>query len=88
MSSRTQRVDYLTLISKIEANGDEATAVARVAEAARDVRAASTALEAHFREHAEEQPTLLLSRLAAGMTELQEARASFDALLTRLASSS
>ncbi|OYD77450.1 UNVERIFIED_ORG: hypothetical protein BDU10_2555 [Burkholderia sp. CF145] len=74
-------------MSKIEANGDETAAIARVAEAAREVQAASMALEAHFREHAGESPTLLLARLAAGMAELQEARESFDALLARRTSS-
>ncbi|GJH26288.1 hypothetical protein [Caballeronia novacaledonica] len=64
-------------------NGDEAAAVARVAEAAREVQAASVALEAHFNEApAGGPPTLLLARLAAAMSELQQARGSFDKLFS------
>jgi thioredoxin-like negative regulator of GroEL len=61
---------------------EEATALARVAEAAREVQAASAALEQHFNEAPGSPPsTLQLARFAAAMQELKEARESFDALL-------
>ncbi|MFL9964293.1 hypothetical protein PQR02_25155 [Paraburkholderia sediminicola] len=61
---------------------EEATALARVAEAAREVQAASAALEQHFDETTGSPPsTLQLARFAAAMQELKEARESFDALL-------
>ena len=64
-----------------EKSANEAAAVARVAEAAREVQAASRALEEHFRAERAEAPTLQLARLAAAMTELQKARDEFDAPL-------
>jgi hypothetical protein len=69
------------VMGQVEKNADEAAAVARVAEAARDVQAASVALETHFKQEGAEAPTLHLARLAAAMSELQRARDEFDALL-------
>jgi hypothetical protein len=70
-------------------NGDEAPAVARVAEAAREVQAASVALEEHFsRTQGDVPPTLLLARLTAAMAELQLARESFDKMLASMGRSS
>jgi hypothetical protein len=67
-----------------EKSGDEAAAIARVAEAAREVQAASAALEEHYKGEKEwREPTLQLARLAAAMQELQPARDAFDALLAR-----
>jgi hypothetical protein len=61
----------------------EAAAVLRVAEAARAVQTASADLEKHFHDAGDgAAPTLLLARLAAGMSELQSAREAFDVLLT------
>jgi hypothetical protein len=61
---------------------DEALALERVAAAAREVQAASTALKAHFAEDGARQPsTLELARFAAAMQELKDARDSFDVLI-------
>jgi hypothetical protein len=59
---------------------DEAAAVARVADAAREVQAASSQLQSHFASSSE-PPALHLARFAAAMSELQAAREAFDALL-------
>jgi hypothetical protein len=62
---------------------DEALALERVVGAARDVQAASTALERHFAPDGDGQPsTLELVRFEAAMQELKEAREAFDALLS------
>ncbi len=62
---------------------EEATAIERVANAAREVQAASAALEAFFASEREGQtPTLELARFAAGMQELKEAREAFDTLMS------
>jgi len=69
-------------MESFEGRDDEAAAVARVAEAAREVQMASVALESHFKNTGDgAPPTLMLARLAAAMSELQEARDAFDALL-------
>ncbi|WP_250502324.1 hypothetical protein [Caballeronia sp. AZ7_KS35] len=61
---------------------DEAAAVARIAEAAREVQSASVALEAHFKKQkAGVAPTLQLARLAAAMQELESARDALDVML-------
>ena len=61
---------------------DEALALERVAAAAREVQAASTALKAHFAENGARQPsTLELARFAAAMLELKDARDVFDVLV-------
>jgi len=53
----------------------EATALARVAEAAREVQAASTAIEARFTAVGERQASALeLARLTAAVQELEDAR--------------
>jgi hypothetical protein len=63
---------------------EEATAIARVAEVAREVQVASAVLEQHFDNAPDMQPsTLQLARFAAAMQELKEARDAFDALLGR-----
>ncbi|MGF6774885.1 hypothetical protein [Paraburkholderia sp. GAS334] len=61
----------------------EAVALERIAGAAREVQAASTALEKHFDGNAGAQPsTLELARFAAAMQELRDAREEFDRLLS------
>jgi hypothetical protein len=58
---------------------DEALALERVAAAAREVQAASTALKSHFAADGGRQPsTLELARFAAAMQELKDAREAFD----------
>ena len=60
----------------------EALALERVAAAAREVQAASTALKSHFAAHGGRQPsTLELARFAAAMQELKDAREAFDLLI-------
>ncbi|CDY77132.1 hypothetical protein BGLT_06043 [Caballeronia glathei] len=60
----------------------EASALERVADAAREVQAASLALEVHFVEGASHSPTTLeLARFAAAIEELKDAREAFDSLL-------
>lgn len=60
----------------------EAAAIERVADAARQVQAASKALEGHFNESIDgAAPTLPLARLTAAINELQSARDALDALL-------
>jgi hypothetical protein len=69
-------------MATLERNDKEATAVARVADAAREVQAASVALEERFKESTDgAAPTLQLARLTAAMNELQAARDALDALL-------
>ena len=64
-------------------SSDEARALERVVSAARNVQAASTALERHFASDGDGQPsTLELVRFEAAMQELKEAREAFDALLS------
>jgi hypothetical protein len=60
---------------------EEAAAVARIADAARDVQVASAALESHFQDDGGAAATLMLARLTAAMSELRAARDAFDALL-------
>jgi hypothetical protein len=65
-----------------KSQSDEAFALERVAAAAREVQAASTALKAHFAENGARQPsTLELARFAAAMQELKDAREAFDLLI-------
>ena len=60
----------------------EAYALERVAAAAREVQAASTALQAHFAEDGGRHPSMLeLARFAAAMQELKDAREAFDLLI-------
>jgi hypothetical protein len=60
----------------------EAFALERVAVAAREVQAASTALKSHFAADGGPQPsTLELARFAAAMQELKDAREAFDRLI-------
>jgi cytochrome c-type biogenesis protein CcmH/NrfG len=62
----------------------EALALERIAEAAREVQAASTALEKHFRNDGSHRPSMLeLARLTAAMQELKDAREAFDLLVDR-----
>ncbi|WP_143327976.1 hypothetical protein [Caballeronia pedi] len=68
-------------MGQVKRSADEASAVARVAEAARAVQTASSALEENFKAGGPGVPTLQLARLAAAMSELQKARDEFDALL-------
>jgi hypothetical protein len=57
----------------------EAQALERVAGAAREVQAASAALERSYSEHDTQQPSLLeLARFSAAMQELKDAREAFD----------
>jgi hypothetical protein len=65
-----------------KSQSDEAFALERVAAAAREVQAASTALKAHFADEGARQPsTLELARFAAAMQELKDAREAFDLLI-------
>jgi len=65
-----------------KSQSDEAFALERVAAAAREVQAASTALQAHFAEDGGRQPSMLeLARFAAAMQELKDAREAFDLLI-------
>jgi hypothetical protein len=65
-----------------KSQSDEAFALERVAAAAREVQAASTALKAHFAENGARQPsTLELARFAAAMQELKDTREAFDLLI-------
>lgn len=58
---------------------DEAIALERVVDAAREVHAASIALETSFTKQGNEKPsTLQLARFAAAMQELRDAREAFD----------
>jgi hypothetical protein len=60
----------------------EAQALERVAVAAREVQAASTALEPHYSGDGTRQPSMLeLARFAAAMQELKDAREAFDLLV-------
>jgi hypothetical protein len=70
-------------MSTKKTSSDEARALERVVSAARDVQAASTALERHFTSDGNGKPsTLELVRFATAMQELKEAREAFDALLS------
>jgi phage tail sheath gpL-like len=65
-----------------KSHSDEALALERVAAAAREVQAASTALKAHFAADGGRQlSTLELARFAAAMQELKDAREAFDLLI-------
>jgi hypothetical protein len=62
---------------------DKASALERVANAAREVQAASVALKAHFTAEGGHQPrTLELARFAVAMQELKDAREAFDLLIS------
>jgi hypothetical protein len=61
----------------------EAQALERIVSAAREVYAASAALQANFGEQGSRQPSMLgLVRLAAAMQELTDAREAFDAMVS------
>ena len=63
-------------------NTREAAALARVAEAAREVQAASAAIEAHFTAVGERQASALeLARLTAAVQELEDARLAVAAVI-------
>jgi hypothetical protein len=69
-------------MKKSEKKSSEARALERVANAAREVQAASIALEVQFSNGASHAPTTLeLARFAAAMQELKDARQAFDALM-------
>jgi hypothetical protein len=60
----------------------EALALERVAGAAREVQAASTALERRYSGNDAQPPSLLeLARFSAAMQELKDAREAFDLLV-------
>jgi len=62
----------------------EAAAVARIASAAREVRAVSAATGKHFDAIGATQPSILkLARLTAAMQELRDAREEFGRLLSQ-----
>lgn len=59
----------------------EALALERIADAAREVQAASAALQRHFGVNGGAQPSALeLARFAAAMQDLRDAREEFDRL--------
>ena len=63
---------------------NEALALERVVDAAREVHAASVALETSIAENGSAKPsTLQLARFAAAMQELRDAREAFDKLVSR-----
>jgi len=65
-----------------KSQSNEACALERVAAAAREVQAASTALKPRFAEAGGRQPsTLELARFTAAMQELKDAREAFDMLV-------
>jgi len=65
-----------------KSQSDEAFALERIAAAAREVQAASTALKSHFAADGGRKPsTLELARFAAAMQELKDAREAFDQLI-------
>jgi hypothetical protein len=67
-----------------EQESDEAAAIERVANAAREVQAASEVLEKQFNLGPDVSGrTLPLARLTAAIAELQSARDELDALLAR-----
>jgi hypothetical protein len=67
-------------MTKSKDKSSEAKALECVANAAREVQAASVALEALFSDGASHAPTTLeLARFAAAMQELKDARQAFDA---------
>jgi hypothetical protein len=66
-----------------EGQNAEASAVERVANAAREVQLASEALEELFIKADGSSRTLQLARLTAAIAELQSAREELDALLAR-----
>lgn len=69
-------------MTKSKGKSSEAWALERVANAAREVQAASVALEALFTDGASNAAaTLELARFAAAMQELKDARQAFDLLL-------
>ncbi|MGP8434223.1 hypothetical protein ACT2FY_36500 [Paraburkholderia fungorum] len=62
---------------------DEARALERVVDAAREVHAASMGLEANLSERGNAKPsTLQLARFAAAMQELRDARDEIDKLVS------
>ncbi|SKC77377.1 hypothetical protein [Paraburkholderia hospita] len=71
-------------MSTEKTKSDETRALERIVSAARDVQAASTALERHFASDGNGQPsTLELVRFEAATQELKEAREAFDVLLNK-----
>lgn len=81
MILRCSRAGDRDMTAEITAS-PEAVALERIAGAAREVQAASFALEKHFGVHGGSQPsTLELARFAAAMQELRDAREEFDRLL-------
>lgn len=62
----------------------EALALERIADAAREVQAASAALERHFGVDGDAQPSPLeLARFAAATQDLRDVREEFDRLLAQ-----
>jgi hypothetical protein len=60
----------------------EAQALGRVASAAREVQAASAALEHRYSQHNAQPASLLeLARFSAAMQELKDAREAFDVIV-------
>lgn len=67
-----------------DTKGEEAAAIERVANAAREVQSASQALEARFNAQDDgPERTLPLARLTAAISQLQSARDALDGLLAR-----
>ncbi|BBU32600.1 hypothetical protein BTHE68_63340 (plasmid) [Burkholderia sp. THE68] len=71
-------------MEQTNSKNEEAAAIERIASAAREVQAASVALEERFNAPDETAlPTLPLARLTAAIDELQAARDDLDQLLAR-----
>lgn len=64
-----------------KSRSDEAFALERVADAAREVQIASATLKVHFSEGRSQPSTSELARFAAAMQELKDAREAFDQLV-------
>jgi hypothetical protein len=77
----TNRAGDKDMTARVTAS-PEAVALERIAGAAREVQAASAALEKHFAANGGGRPSMLeLARFAAAMLELCDAHEEFDRLI-------
>ncbi|WP_061173793.1 hypothetical protein [Caballeronia pedi] len=71
-------------MGQTESKAEEAAAIERVANAAREVQSASKSLEERFNASSDAAtPTVPLARLTAAIKELQVARDALDGLLAK-----
>jgi hypothetical protein len=79
-----ERGSTIQTMTKAKGISGEARALERVVSAAREVKAASLRLEAHYARDSNGPPTTLeMARFAAAMQELKDAREAFDALVAK-----